>query len=50
MPEHVNVLEFAIEAAESLITDSEEREVEDHEIGQDHEHIKRIINLYNMLL
>ncbi|CAK7323649.1 unnamed protein product [Dovyalis caffra] len=48
IPRHVNVLEFAIEMTEALgMEDSEEGEIEDTDVAQDYEHIRRNPNQYS---
>ncbi|KAJ7948424.1 ABC transporter-like protein [Quillaja saponaria] len=45
VPKHVNMLEFAIEAAETLAMDSDESEFEDTESRQEYENMIRTFNL-----
>ncbi|CAK7323651.1 unnamed protein product [Dovyalis caffra] len=48
IPRHVNVLEFAMEMTEALgMEDSEEDEIEDTDVAQDYEHIRRNPNQYS---
>ena len=49
IPQHVNVLEFAIDVTQSLVTDKEENKQENGDLEQGFRHIKELPNMSNVV-